>query len=175
MPALHEITAQRIQNVQKSLKSTGTAPTDGRCCHTNKPQMLPNDTTVSIHERINSFKVCVFLAWTKFLTLLYATQCPFATRPIKHLVISQDHPLLIQYRLTYIGTNDTAVVVPPKKRRPTPDLQPSEFRLPPCSYEELIPINEDKYKDLQVLKNFCEDEAKCYFAFLPHTTRGSND
>ncbi|KAJ8866993.1 hypothetical protein PR048_032855 [Dryococelus australis] len=90
---------------------------------------------------------CVFLAWTKFLTPLHATQCPFATVPIKHLVISQDHPRLIQYRLKYNGTNDTAVVVPPKKKRPAPDLQPGEFRLPPRSYEELIPINEANYKE----------------------------
>ncbi|KAJ8884261.1 hypothetical protein PR048_016118 [Dryococelus australis] len=161
--ALRGITAQRIQNIQKSLKSTGTAPKDGHGRHTNRPYVLPNATTVSIHEHINSFKESIFhsytemhekkeaddvasmlwdficshldgnveelelYTWTKFLTSLYATQCPFATRPIKHLVISQDHPRLIQYRLTYNDTYDTAVVVPPKKKRPTPDLQPGEF------------------------------------------------
>ncbi|KAJ8883639.1 hypothetical protein PR048_015492 [Dryococelus australis] len=47
--ALHGITAQRIQIIQKSLKPTETAHKDGRGRHTNKPKMLPNDTTVNIH------------------------------------------------------------------------------------------------------------------------------
>ncbi|KAJ8887244.1 hypothetical protein PR048_013459 [Dryococelus australis] len=207
MLALHVITAQWIQNIQKSLKSTGTSPKDCRGRHTNRLQMLPNDTTgkkeaddvalmlwdficnhlddnVEVMEiysdsccgqnknytifrflhyvvhytkhlkkvtmtfpecghsyvecdsnmalinqkaivetqsgwnyenltarvKLQPFKVvscesqCVFLAWTQFLAPLYATQCPLATRPIKELVITQDHPRLIQDRLTYNGT-----------------------------------------------------------------------
>ncbi|KAJ8889811.1 hypothetical protein PR048_009315 [Dryococelus australis] len=135
-----------------------------------------NDEILTARVKPQPFKVvscesqCVFLAWEKFLTHLCATKCPLATRPIKHVVISQDHTRFIQYRLTYNGTNDTAVVVPSKNKRPTSDFQPGEFRLHPRSYEELFPVKKAKYKVLQVLKNFCEDEAKWYFASLPHTT-----
>ncbi|KAJ8876448.1 hypothetical protein PR048_020893 [Dryococelus australis] len=67
--------------------------------------------------------------------------------------------LLVCYIVPFCKkANKTFVVVPPKKKRPTPDLRPGEFRLPARSYKELIPINEAKYKDLQVLKNFCEDK-----------------
>ncbi|KAJ8875299.1 hypothetical protein PR048_023194 [Dryococelus australis] len=65
-----------------------------------------NEEILTARVKTQPFKVvscesqCAFLAWTKFLTLLYATQCPFATRPIKNLAISQDHPRPIQYPLT---------------------------------------------------------------------------
>lgn len=140
-----------------------------------------NDEIVKARVKPQPFKVvscesqCKFLAWTTFLTSLYTKQCPFATRPIKLLVITEDHPRLIQYRPTYNGANETAAVLPSKKKQPTQDLQPGEFKLPPRLYEQLLPINAAKYKDLQILKNFCDENARLYFSSLPHTTQTRDD
>ncbi|GFO22738.1 hypothetical protein PoB_004924300 [Plakobranchus ocellatus] len=43
------------------------------------------------------------------------------------------------------------------------------------SYEERLPISEEKFKDLQALKRFCAAVAKHFFDNLPHGRRVADD
>lgn len=54
--SLHGITAKRLQNLQKSLKTTGLAPLDMRGKHNSMPNKLPDDVVTSAIEHIQSFK-----------------------------------------------------------------------------------------------------------------------
>ncbi|KAK3765811.1 hypothetical protein RRG08_026281 [Elysia crispata] len=58
---------------------------------------------------------------------------------------------------------DTAVVSKPVGRKNTAKLQPLR-RL----YEHQLPITAAKFKDLQVLKQFCTTEAQDFYTNLPH-------
>lgn len=54
--SLHGITAKRVQNLQKSLKTTGIAPLDMRGKHSSKPNKIPDDIVASVIDHIKSFK-----------------------------------------------------------------------------------------------------------------------
>ncbi|KAG8289470.1 hypothetical protein J6590_108551 [Homalodisca vitripennis] len=54
--SLHGIMAKRVQNLQKSLKTTGVAPLDMRGKHSSKPNKIPDDIVASVFDDIKSFK-----------------------------------------------------------------------------------------------------------------------
>lgn len=54
--SLHGITKKRLQTIQRSLKFSGLAPTDGRGKHGNRPHKLSTGTHDKVIEHIKSFK-----------------------------------------------------------------------------------------------------------------------
>lgn len=54
--SIHGITPKRVQNLQTSLKTTGSAPTDRRGKHENRPHKLSEDKHEMIMAHIRSFK-----------------------------------------------------------------------------------------------------------------------
>ncbi|GFS19831.1 hypothetical protein ElyMa_005042000 [Elysia marginata] len=58
---------------------------------------------------------------------------------------------------------DTAVVTKPVGKKTAATLQPLQ-----SLYQQRLPIKAAKYKDLQVLKQFCSAEAQNFFESLPY-------
>ncbi|KAK3696331.1 hypothetical protein RRG08_066702 [Elysia crispata] len=58
---------------------------------------------------------------------------------------------------------DTAVVTKPVGKKTAATLQPLR-----SLYQQRLPIKAAKYKDLQVLKQFCSTEAQHFFESLPY-------
>lgn len=54
--AVHGVKAKRIQNIQKSLKLTGKAPTDGRGKYDHKSIKTPENARQSVIDHITSFQ-----------------------------------------------------------------------------------------------------------------------
>ncbi|KAF2889812.1 hypothetical protein ILUMI_16361, partial [Ignelater luminosus] len=77
---------------------------------------------------------------------MHRKSCPFATRPVKELNVSKEHPLTVTTRSTYHGpTHSYAIKLPS-----IPFSTDKPFRL----YHELIPLPKKKYEQLQELKKF---------------------
>lgn len=108
----------------------------------------------------------IFKAWTTFLSTIYIPKCPFKTRPIKVLKITENHPRMILHRSTYNGPLNESVVIKPKRKLLS--LEEGYFMLPNILYNDKLPISKPKHADLQHLKKFCSYEAQEYFSTLPH-------
>lgn len=54
--SLHGISKKRLENIQKSLKKSGAAPTDMRGKHENRPKKLSSETKECVVTHISSFK-----------------------------------------------------------------------------------------------------------------------
>lgn len=110
----------------------------------------------------------IFRNWSDFFKSAFKPKCPFASRPIKELKIEQDQAHLIFYRDTYNGAFTSCVITLPRGKRNITKLLPGEFEFPSKLYYDRIPIPLPKFKDLQVLKRFCESpEAQKYYEQLP--------
>ncbi|GLV38183.1 hypothetical protein CBL_12829 [Carabus blaptoides fortunei] len=78
--------------------------------------------------------------WTSFLKNLYVKKCPFPIQKMKEVSSTVDYCRFILNRDSYNGSWN----------------------------QELIPITNEKFKDLMVLKQFCEPVAAEFFSNLPH-------
>ena len=100
---------------------------------------------------------------TDYVKPFYRASCPIATRPLREIVFSQEKPQLFSYRISWNGPMDTAVVTKPVGKKTAATLQPLR-----SLYQQRLPIKVAKYKDLQVLKQFCSTEAQHFFESLPY-------
>lgn len=109
----------------------------------------------------------IFLNMTEFLKPYYRASCPIQTRPLREIVFSQQHAKLMQYRESWNGPFDTAVISKQVGRKTT------TVSLTPL-YNDRLPITKAKYDDLQVLKRFCNTEAQQYYDNLPQAGDAEN-
>lgn len=81
----------------------------------------------------------LFRSWTTFLTKYYKKNSPIATRDIKEIYSSKDHPQFLTHRSSYNGMFETTVVVLPNSRsliqKETAILRPGEFMFPDKLYK----------------------------------------
>ncbi|KAL1516295.1 hypothetical protein ABEB36_000214 [Hypothenemus hampei] len=99
----------------------------------------------------------IFRSWTNHLQHYFFKKCPFESRPIKELMISEEHPRIMEYRESYNGPWTTSVVIPPR--------QNGKNKILP-----IVPISIQKYENLQDLQRYCQNsEAKRYYQNLPHS------
>lgn len=98
--------------------------------------------------------------FSKCLLKMYKKTCPVATRPIRELVIETGHPRIMKVRTSWNGMYETAVI------RTANHCKVSDTTLSSL-YTAPLPISEDKYKDLQVLKRFCSPGVHCFYDQLP--------
>lgn len=107
--------------------------------------------------------------WSSFLEEFYIKKCPISTRPIRELKVEADHPRLVIHRELYNAAWISTVVRRKRSDRSlVPELEHNEFLYPPRVYNGLLPLSEEKFKDLQELKVFCSREAQTYYTNLPH-------
>ena len=111
----------------------------------------------------------MFFGVTEHIKLFYRASCPMPSRPMREICFTQSHPRLVHYRTNWHGPMDTAVVSKPVGRKNTARLQPLR-RL----YEHQLPTTAAKFKDLQVLKQFCTTEAQDFYTNLPHEGGNGN-
>lgn len=139
---------------------------------------LPNEWNIVIEDarkKPGPYKVIpcddqlIFRSWTNFLSRIYFKKCPFASRPIRELSVTEEHPRMIIHRDTYNGHSTQTVILPPKRK--VPALPEGQFHLPLLAYEGKLPISRAKYEDLQHLKTFCREEAQEFFVNLPFENR----
>lgn len=106
----------------------------------------------------------LFKQWTQFFSTVYTQKCPFPSRPVRELIITENHPRMKIHRPTYSGPEFQSIVIPPKRKRLT--LPAGQFRLPEMKYSNKLPIPKKKYDDLQHLKQFCSQRAQNYYTAL---------
>lgn len=106
----------------------------------------------------------MFLAVKGYLDKIgcYKNTCPFQTRPIREIVISQaENTQLVKFRSTWNGPWVTSVIL---QRGKNPQSRVGQFGK---AYSCRIPIKAIKYENLQSLKRFCSAEAQSFYDSLP--------
>lgn len=83
-------------------------------------------------------------SWTSFLQTYYKKKCPLATRDVKEISASKEHPQFLTYRNTYNGHHETATVTLQNYKAlvkmETSNLKPGEFLYPRKSYDGKSPL-----------------------------------
>lgn len=73
--------------------------------------------------------------WNTFLEPIYIKKCPFMSRPIRELKVSQLHPRIIEHRDSYNGMWTSSIVTQNRRKRQNePVLAPNEFLFPNKAY-----------------------------------------
>lgn len=108
-------------------------------------------------------KTEMFKAWGAFLDLRYKKKFPAATRPIMQLKIMSTHHQTVEHRETYNGLYTSTVVMDKKVWNKTS----AQLCEPNPAYPGPISLPKEKYKDLQVLKRFCRQDAQDFITKLP--------
>ena len=99
---------------------------------------------------------------------MFKATCPFPTRPIRELIVRSNKPMITEFHNNLNGGFFSAVVVArgAKGKSGTASVTSG---CPKQLYVQPIPVSEAKFKDLQVLKNFCTKESSlALFSDLPH-------
>ena len=82
----------------------------------------------------------------------------------------ENQPRFLLYKCGWGGSFLTTDVFPERKSKK------KEKTALQSSYSELLPISEAKFKDLQVLKQFCSPENQAFYEQLPSTIQAyAND
>ncbi|GFO15412.1 hypothetical protein PoB_004191700 [Plakobranchus ocellatus] len=106
--------------------------------------------------------------YTKFLKPMFRATCTFPTRPIRELVVRKEKPLLVEFRNNWSGEFSSGVVVA-RGAKAKDAAAAVRANRPEQLYLHPIPLSKPKFKDLQVLKNFCTKESSLlFFNNLPH-------
>lgn len=101
---------------------------DDWCKHIEAARLRPTPFLVEEVDR------CLIRNWKDFLSSMYVKKCPFATRPIRQLKITKEHPRLVFHRDTYNGLWNSSAIVPPRRKRITgPPLPDGQFYHPPVA------------------------------------------
>ena len=100
---------------------------------------------------------------TEHIKCNYRAVSPVPTRPIREIIFNKEHPRMFQYRESWHGPFQTAVVSKAVGRRSIARQQPIA-----SLYSKRLPVSDAKYADLQVLKAFCKPESQQFFSELPH-------
>lgn len=111
----------------------------------------------------------LFCAWSKFLQKFYRKTCPFATRPVRELQFSEDHPCTIAVRETAYNAAPTTFVIAARNVKFDSDSSPDAL------YSTLIPLPKKKYDQLQELKRFVAEEFQQYYEELPSIENDQSD
>lgn len=180
---LHYVTV----NLKRFDKITVTYPIRGHSymeCDKNvalinqkTPAETPEDwrnAIVSARVKPSPFNVVectkdMFYSWGKCFSAKYQPKFKAETRPIKQLIFRAENTQTVQHRDTYNGAFISTVVV--KIQRPN-HLQEVQLEK---TYQGLIPLSKEKFKDLQSLKIFCRQDAQEFFDSLPHQGTGCED
>ena len=96
--------------------------------------------------------------------------CPFPTRPIKELFVTENHLDEIFYCNNYNGKFQSCPVrkgIPNNCTQQHNELQPL--------YNGALAINSKKYNDIQSLVRFCSCKSADYFTNLGHVNQDVTD
>ena len=100
----------------------------------------------------------------------YKNVCPFPTRPIKELFVTENHLDEIFYCDNYNGKFQSC---PVRKGIPKNCTQ-QHNKLQPL-YNGALAINSKKYNDIQSLVRFCSCKSADYFTNLCHVNQDVTD
>ena len=131
-------------------------------------RVRPSPYNVIIMDQESFFKVAAYLK------PLFKPTCPVPTRPIREVVFSIDHPMLMHFRNNWHGHYESAVVSPRRKTLPAniETVLKSDMER---NYLQPLPISLAKFEDLQVLKRFCDPRHHAFFDNLPHDSSMPNN
>ncbi|GFO06504.1 vitamin B12-dependent ribonucleotide reductase [Plakobranchus ocellatus] len=174
--AMFGITHRRVRTIQTALKETGYPPQDRRGKHQNRPSKLSDEQVERIIAHIRSFKGRSSHYSRNKSKKIYLPDELKITKMFE-LFFSSILPKLYALRLTgnnWNGRMESAVVMPRQKTLAA--KIESQIRMPLNGlYSNPIPISEAKYKDLQVLKKFCDPQNAAYYDSLPHDGQIADD
>ncbi|GFO24788.1 upf0317 protein c14orf159,mitochondrial [Plakobranchus ocellatus] len=124
------------------------------------------------HRRVRTIQAA--LRETEYLKPLFKQTCPVPTRPIREILFRSQDSMIFSYRNNWNGRMESAVVMPRQKTLAA--KIESQKRMPLNRlYSNPIPTSEAKYKDLQVLKKFCDPQNAAYYDSLPHDGQIADD
>ena len=110
----------------------------------------------------------MFKDFNSFLAPLYKAKCPFAIQKVREIQILRSKPREILHRDTYSGPWVSSIIVPPNQGGS------QHLQLQPL-YTAPLPLSSEKYKDLQHLKQFVEEQHHSFFNCLPHGNMENTD
>ena len=110
-----------------------------------------------------------YKGFTKFLNQDYRITSPICSRPIREMKFEENQPRFLLYKCAWGGNFLTTDVFTKRKSRK------NEKSALQSSYSELLPISEAKFKDLQVLKQFCSPENRAFYEQLPSTIHADDN
>nr|CAD7265023.1 unnamed protein product [Timema shepardi] len=119
-------------------------------------RVIRDARTKPSHFEVIACEQTMFKSWGDFLTPHYKKKLPTATRPIRQMKVSQDKPHFLSHRENYNGPYLSSVITDKNnKKRPTPG---TDQREPEQLYHAPIKLPMEKYRDLEDLIKFCEEE-----------------
>jgi len=112
----------------------------------------------------------MFKSYSKYLKPDYKNSCPFATRPIKDFIVTENRPNEVLCRYNYNGTFEPCTI----KKKITKNRTRRNSQLQ-ALYSGPLPLNIKKYNDIQSLVRFCSRKAAEYFSNLSHVNQNETD
>jgi len=132
----------------------------------------------------------MFKAWGSALNEIYVKKFPAPVRPIREMKFVATQTQTVSHRDTYNGLYSSTVIV--KKEKVLVDTSSSSKKKakraskkkktvpvklkvvePNNLHQEPIPLTSEKYKDLQVLKRFCRQDAQEFIDKLSGPNQGA--
>ena len=99
---------------------------------------------------------------------LFLAKCPAASRPFREVIFTKESIGVMKFRESRHGPFVDCVVTKRAKKPPQPNTLQN-------LYAGKLPISDEKYKDLQVLKRFCTEPAQNFLNNLPHGRNAAHE
>ena len=110
-----------------------------------------------------------FYSWSAFLRFYFRKTCPFATRPVREMQFTRNHPRTVAVRETAYNAALIQFVILLR------DTNWDGYALPDPLYRSLLPIPKKKYDQLHELKIFISEELQSFYVRLPFVAGNRSD